>query len=466
MITTPALVNRVWALQTFGRASLGDARLDRRLIDLTAMLVAKPGTSIPQACGCPAATKAAYAFLGNARVSSAGLVAAAAMGTTRACAGQPVILVVQDTTTISLPGLSQTRGLGPIGDESDGRGLLLHSAIALREDGQPVGVLDAQIWAREPAAHGQAAQRRKRAFEDKESHKWVAGVEAARTQMRALAPAERPRLVHVMDREGDIHEVFAALAGSADGAVIRCAQNRRVEEAEARALEAVRSAPLLQRAEVVVPRTAQSAARAATVEVRAARLTLRPDTHKHPERRPVELTLVEVWEPAPPEGAVPLHWRLWTTEAVNTWAAAQRVVGWYRLRWRIEDVHLALKEGCRVEKLQLETAERLAHALILYLTIAVRVVALRDAARCTPEAPCTVVLSKEEWETLWLKRHRRPVTPGQAPPTLGEVILWIARLGGHQNRKGDGMPGLKTLWRGWRDLMLLTEFYVTIRQNA
>lgn len=457
----------LWAIRTFGGVKLGDARLEQRLVCLAATLAAKPGCSIPQACANPAAAKATYRFLENERVSYEPLVAAAARNTAKACAGLKVILAVQDTTTISLPGCKQTQGLGPVGEEDGVQGLLVHSTIALRDDGQPLGLLHVQIWARDPVQHGQAAQRKERPFEDKESYKWVVGLTATRACLQQqLPPAQRPRVIHLTDREGDIHEVFAALEGTLDGAVIRSAQNRRVDGPSQYAHQTVRAAPLLGCVEVETPRTAKSAARQTRVEVRAGRVNLAPDTQKHPERQPLPLTLVEVWEPAAPEGTEPLHWLLWTTESVTTLPEAMRVVSWYRLRWRIEDVHLVLKEGCRVEKLQLETAERLAEALVVFLAIALRLVALRDGARLTPQAPCTSVLQEDEWRTLWVQRHKCVASPGQAPPTLREAVLWIGRMGGHQGRKGDGMPGVKALWRGWHDLMLLAEFYVGVRGNA
>jgi hypothetical protein len=40
---------------------------------------------------------------------------------------------------------------------------------------------------------------------------------------------------------------------------------------------------------------------------------------------------------------------------------------------------------------------------------------------------------------------------------IGEVVVWIARLGGFLARKSDGMPGTLTLWRGWKRLTDLTE---------
>ena len=41
---------------------------------------------------------------------------------------------------------------------------------------------------------------------------------------------------------------------------------------------------------------------------------------------------------------------------------------------------------------------------------------------------------------------------------LREAALWIGRLGGQIGRKADGMPGVRTLRRGWRDLELLVHY--------
>ena len=41
----------------------------------------------------------------------------------------------------------------------------------------------------------------------------------------------------------------------------------------------------------------------------------------------------------------------------------------------------------------------------------------------------------------------------------GEVGLTISRLGGHMNRKGDGLLGWQTLWRGMTRLATLVEGY-------
>ena len=45
------------------------------------------------------------------------------------------------------------------------------------------------------------------------------------------------------------------------------------------------------------------------------------------------------------------------------------------------------------------------------------------------------------------------------PQTLTLLAFWrlVARLGGFLGRKGDGHPGWRTVWRGWRFLSDLTD---------
>ncbi len=53
------------------------------------------------------------------------------------------------------------------------------------------------------------------------------GVRATLQVFQAIG-SRLPRFIHVMDREGDVHEVFAEIRKLGHEAVIRCAQNRRV----------------------------------------------------------------------------------------------------------------------------------------------------------------------------------------------------------------------------------------------
>ena len=115
---------------------------------------------------------------------------------------------------------------------------------------------------------------------------------------------------------------------------------------------------------------------------------------------------------------------------------------------KIERYHYALKSGCQVEELQLETVDRLHRALAVYSVVAWRLLYLTYMARAEPDTPCTSCLSNPEWQALYCQIHRTRHVPDR-PPTLQIAVVWIARLGGFLARKRDGNPGVKVLWRGF-----------------
>jgi hypothetical protein len=157
----------------------------------------------------------------------------------------------------------------------------------------------------------------------------------------------------------------------------------------------------------------------------------------------------------PPSNDKPIHWLLLTTLPIDTFDRAWQCVVWYSLRWLIERFHFTLKSGCKIEALQLETAARLCNALATYSILAWRLMGLTYQARLFPDASCQSVLQTAEWKIL--RRKFEPMNRSKKPPTLRQAVRWIAQLGGVLARKGDGEPGLKTLWRGIGKLHHLVE---------
>jgi Transposase DNA-binding/Transposase Tn5 dimerisation domain len=435
----------VWAQQVATAADLPDERFRSRLTAILVDTLEHPSASIPQATGDAGQAKATYRFYANPRVTPEAIHQGFATEAARRCLDHDAVLVLQDTTTLNFTGLHAIPELGPIDSGSRARGVHLHTALAVTPSGQVIGPLDQQYWARpQPGQLGP---------EEKESGKWIEGIEASRAVLYETA-GDRPvpRLVHVMDREGDTYEVMMTVVDAGDSAIIRCAQNRRVDDPMGKAHEAVRSQPILCHATVEVSRKAGVPTRYARVEVRSMAVTLVPDLEKYPHAWPMTWHLVEVFEPAPPEGTEPVCWRLWTLEPAATAAEALEVVRKYTCRWPIEEVHLVLKSGCRVEALRLASWDGLEKAVTVNAAVAARIVLLRDLARETPEAPAREVLSEDEIEVL-VVRFGKGMKPSEL--TIGQAVLWIGRLGGHLNRKSDGMPGVRTLWRGLHDLTLL-----------
>lgn len=164
----------------------------------------------------------------------------------------------------------------------------------------------------------------------------------------------------------------------------------------------------------------------------------------------VQASCIIAKETDPPVGEEAVVWRLLTNRDVATPEAAVELIDWYRARWEIEMLFDVLKNGCRVEALQLSTTDRVACALALYLIVSWRVAHLMRMGRSCPDMEARLLFDPEEIQAAYLlSKKPRP----KKDPRLDDVIRLIAGLGGFLGRKGDGEPGAKTLWIGLQRLV-------------
>ena len=115
----------------------------------------------------------------------------------------------------------------------------------------------------------------------------------------------------------------------------------------------------------------------------------------------------------------------------------------------IEEFHKALKAGCRLEERQLRAIERVWPLLGFLSIVAVRLLQIREAARCTPEAT-----SDEPDVAVRLLAAALKTSPATVA-SHRDFHRGVARLGGFLARKGEGEPGWQTLWLGFERLFLL-----------
>ena len=52
---------------------------------------------------------------------------------------------------------------------------------------------------------------------------------------------------------------------------------------------------------------------------------------------------------------------------------------------------------------------------------------------------------------IWIMKTKTP--PPSEVPTLREITRLLAGMGGFLGRKGDGEPGVKTVWEGYLKLL-------------
>ena len=170
----------------------------------------------------------------------------------------------------------------------------------------------------------------------------------------------------------------------------------------------------------------------------------------HDRCGPIQATGVLAKEANPPAGTDPITGHLLTHRSADTLEAVAELIDGYRARLEIELLFHVLKNGCKVESLQLATLDGLQRALALYLIIAWRVAWLMRLGRTCPDLDAELLFDRDEWQAAFILNQKKPPTTA---PRLNEVIRLIAKLGGFLARKNEGEPGVKTIWQGLHRVM-------------
>lgn len=450
-----------WVLREMKTADLDDKRLNDRLRTVLSQLGERPTASIPAACGGRAEMAAAYRLFDNEKATFERILEAHAEATRERIAAQPRVVFVADTTELDLTWPKQAVvGAGPL-DGGARVGALLHLLHAFTPDGTPLGTTHAVAWSRDEGPVCAGLSRRERLaipLEEKESHRWVQALEAAE---RVAHQAPATQCICVADSEADIYEMF--VAGTARGTsidwVVRAAQDRALccENEDASRLREelldrdvwftqtiqVRNRSAKTSCETRRRRVARDS-RQAEVEIRAARVTLRPPWRPQGKLPEVTVGAVLVHESSPPPGETRVEWLLLTSLPIEDADEVREVIQIYSVRWMIEVLFRVLKSGCRVEERRFHQLDRLLTCLAVYLVVAWRTLYLCRLGRSCPDTPCDAVFEPCEWKAVW-KIVRREDPPAK-PPTLGNMVRMVAQLGGYIPRTDP--PGPQTLWIG------------------
>jgi hypothetical protein len=232
-----------------------------------------------------------------------------------------IVLCIQDTTEVDFNG-QDSAGLGPLSYEAQRR-MYLHPTYAVTLAREPLGVLDAWMWAREPKdAEGHRAG-------VLESTRWVEGYE--RVAERA-AELPQTRLVYVADREADIIALMAKARdlGTAADWLIRSRHNRALPEG-GKLWNRVSEGEALGEIHFTLPSRHGQKARPVRQEVWARRVALSDGKGGR-----LQATCIVAREMDAPAGVQPVEWRLLTNREAASFEAAAELIDWYRARWEIE----------------------------------------------------------------------------------------------------------------------------------
>ncbi|WP_224787029.1 IS4 family transposase [Pandoraea sputorum] len=95
-----------------------------------------------------------------------------------------------------------------------------------------------------------------------------------------------------------------------------------------------------------------------------------------------------------------------------------------RARWEVETFFHVLKNGFRVEALQLSTSERIERALAVFIVVSWRVARLMRLGRTFPDFDAGLLFEHDEWKAAFILNKK---TPPDKPPQLNEVVRLVAR---------------------------------------
>jgi len=414
-----------------------------------------PSASIPDQTETWGDLKAAYRLLDTPEVTFAAVADGHWQETRRQPPGR--YLIVGDTTELDFGRLRTIEGAGPTGNGS-GLGFLLHTGLLIDVGTRAVaGVAGATIHYRKRKNKNQkrenASQRVNR--KDRESQVWGRVIDAVGP------PPPGVEWVHVFDRGADDFEVYCRLLQNRCQWVIRASKmSRTVVDANGQLQPLEATLPDLRIAgvyELSLRARPGQPARTAQLEVRLGQVGLPRPRFASPYVKQgghewIPMHVVWVREIHPQAGVEPIQWVLYTSLPVDTFAEAWQVIEYYESRWLIEEYHKALKTGCAVTRHELRTAKRLEALVGLLSVVAVRLLALKSAARTAADRPAAHVVPP-----LWLhmlKAARKNLHRVQ-DLTVYQFYRELAKLGGFLGRRHDGELGWITIWRGWEKLNTL-----------
>ncbi len=364
---------------------------------------------------------------------------------------QPVVLCVQGDTLISFSTQSKSRtatGKKPTSAETSG--VRMHAAIALNENGLPLGILRCAYGKKTP-----------------KTRNWLYGLR--NIDKAASDLADETQVFSVMDRDADAFEILSSQQTlKRTHVLVRTRQDRelgRDGETLFKTMSSAAPAGVI-RMEADALRHWRKSSRTThkgavpqnmQMQVRFRNVTL-PPTKNHTQS-PVQVWGIHLRELYPPENTVPLEYYLLTTKEVTSLEEAEQMFGYYNLRRHLDGTFQILKTGCKVEKLQMQDVQYLHPELTLYMVTAWIIMLMKFLRHMAEELPAKMLFTESELQMIRVYANSYNLPESNH---LASAILLVAMMGGYMNRNHDPPPGPAILWRGYANLRTRAAAYEEI----
>jgi hypothetical protein len=372
----------------------------------------------------------------------------------RRSASESLVFCAIDGTSLNLTEYGHSKGFGPVGSRAKGgRGLKVMNAMVLSAAGVPLGVSSQQYWTR--AERHRRSHRDKLRPDEKETRHWLDAMKQTREVMAEHAPSTR--CWFQLDREGDAWPMLKEAGLGEHWFTIRACRKRRVllpDGGKAYLWPLLAQQPAKTTYVLEVRASGRRKARRANMIVRACKVTLDVRDKRTGERSQIDVNVVQAIERGTtPVGEAPIQWTLLTNRPIEVIKDLTAVIAGYSMRWRIEELHRAWKSGaCSVEDNQLRSTSAAIKWATILMGVAARIERIKQLSREKPDLPATDEFSPAEIKAAALlyfgKAAKTKVNPA-ASPTIADVTLWIAYLGGYTGKTSSGgPPGSIVLSRG------------------
>lgn len=366
------------------------------------------------------------------------------------------LLAIQDQMRLNFTKHKAKSDLGSIGKSGKTiqYGLIQHSVLSVTDRNEPLGLLDVSYFDYDDI--DTSISRDKRAIEDKANKFWVDALK----KMRQRLGDTQKRIITVADREGDFYEFLHSLIVENEAFVIRSQHNRILGERYHKKGEKVRekltNAPILGSMHVEIQEVNSREIKEITLFLKATQVTL-PIPKNMPKDSITEngytsitLNVVQAYNEEH-------EWILLTNLPIDTLDQIKKTVVIYKARWHVEDYHKVLKTGYQVDEIYLHTSkEAIKKLLILSSISACRLYWLIYIGRTEASIKADQLFEEFEWKAIYVY-FNEPI-PNECP-SVSEVILKIARMGGYKDNKWVNPPGIKTIWIGYQQFTVAAQMY-------
>lgn len=397
-------------------------------------------------------------FFGNPKVSGSKLIEPHYQETVKRinAADSKYVLAIQDQMRLNFTDHFAKTELGRIGksQNTDQYGLIMHNTLCITDANESLGLIDVQLF--DYDEFDTTLRPNCRTLEDKASRRWL---EALQNMRHRLGEMEK-EIITVADRESDFYDFLYSLTAAREKFVIRAKFNRntgkKYRAKDGKIWDLLDQSPTQGTMTTSIQDSVTRENKEVHLHLKAIEVRI-PAPYKPKGQREEQTSfpsfLVNAVKAYDDEHA----WVLLTNLPIASSAELQEIVNIYKSRWHIEDFHKALKIGYQVDEIYLHRSRAAIESLLIMASIsACRLYWLTYTARNEEQRKADQIFENDEWRTVYIFLAEE--IPKECP-SIADVVMRIARLGGYKSTKSNGPPGIKTLWIGFQKFNAALHMY-------